>query len=100
VFWLGVEASPALRCLKQDLEWALAECGFAREMRAFHPHITLGRSAAEGGGGIFRGLDDLVTRLSYQGRVTAGSVDLMSSQLNRQGPRYSILSSSQLDRGR
>jgi RNA 2',3'-cyclic 3'-phosphodiesterase len=100
VLWLGADPSPALRCLKQDIEWALAECGFAREMRAFHPHITIGRSTTEGGGGIFRGLDELVSGLEHRGRFTVGSVDLMSSQLTREGPRYSIVSSSQLDRSR
>jgi 2'-5' RNA ligase len=100
VLWLGAEPSPALRCLKQDLEWALAECGFEREMRAFHPHLTLGRSAEERGGGVFRGLDDLVARIDHAGSFAVSSVDLMSSQLGRQGPRYSVLSSSQLSAGR
>jgi 2'-5' RNA ligase len=96
VLWVGADPSPALRCLKQDLEWALAECGFEREMRAFHPHLSLGRSAEEGGGGVFRGLDELVASLDYAGTFVVRSVDLMISQLGREGPRYSILSSSQL----
>ena len=28
VIWLGVGASPELRCLKQDIEWGLSDCGF------------------------------------------------------------------------
>ena len=28
VLWVGIEPSPALRCLKQDLEWALTDYGF------------------------------------------------------------------------
>ena len=51
VLWLGVEATPELRCLKQDLEWALTDCGFERETRAFHPHLTLGRAEAQNGAG-------------------------------------------------
>ncbi len=53
VLWLGVEPTPALRCLKQDIEWALADLGFEREMRAFHPHLTLGRVVRDDGAGAF-----------------------------------------------
>ena len=48
--WLGVGANPELRCLKQDVEWALGDVGFNAETRAFHPHITLGRADDRGGG--------------------------------------------------
>jgi len=91
VLWVGVEPVPALRCLKQDLEWALADHGFERETRAFHPHITLGRADEGKGAGVFRGLDEAAAELKYKGKVQAGSVDLMRSQLSRQGARYTIL---------
>ena len=100
VLWVGADPSPALRCLKQDLEWALAECGFEREMQAFHPHLTLGRATDEGGGGVFRGLDDLVTQLEYTGTFFVHGIDLMSSQLGRQGPSYTVVSSSHLQSGK
>lgn len=96
VIWLGVEPSPALRCLKQDLEWALADHGFERETRAFHPHITLGRTRDVDGAGAFRGLDDLAATLDFSGQMEIGSVDLMRSQMGRQGSRYSVLHSSSL----
>ena len=91
--WLGVEPSPALRCLKQDLEWALSDLGFSRETRAFHPHFTLGRAKAEDGAGAFRGLDDLASKLTYQSEATVRKFDLMESHLSASGPRYEILSS-------
>jgi 2'-5' RNA ligase len=93
VLWLGVEPSPALRCLKQDLEWGLSDFGFERETRAFHPHFTLGRSKAEFGAGAFRGLDSLSADLSYSGDVKVWRVDLMESHLSSSGPRYEVLSS-------
>ena len=37
VLWIGVERVLALRCLKQDVEWGLANLGFNRETSAFHP---------------------------------------------------------------
>lgn len=93
ILWLGVEPSPALRCLKQDLEWGLSEHGFERETRAFHPHFTLGRSAAKYGAGAFRGLDTLSAGLSYSGEVKVWKVDLMESHLSASGPKYEVLSS-------
>jgi 2'-5' RNA ligase len=96
VIWIGAEPTPALRCLKQDLEWGLANHGFDRETRAFHPHITLGKADEEEGAGAFRGLDDLAAGLSYKGKVPMKTVDLMRSQLSRQGTNYSLIGGSPL----
>lgn len=96
VIWIGVEPSPALRCLKQDLEWGLANHGFERETRAFHPHITLGRADEEEGAGSFRGLDELSAGLSYNGKVPMKTVDLMRSQFARQGTQYTVIGGSPL----
>jgi 2'-5' RNA ligase len=93
VLWVGVDPSPALRCLKQDLEWALSEHGFDRETRAFHPHFTLGRATSDDGAGAFRGLDTLASGLVYEGEVKVWKVDLMESHLSSSGPRYELLSS-------
>ena len=92
VLWLGVEPTPALRCLKQDVEWALAGAGFERETRAFHPHLTLGRADYENGAGAFRRLDELMANLPYTGSVEVRSVDLMRSQTSKGGAHYSVLS--------
>jgi len=96
VLWLGVGANPELRCLKQDLEWALGDLGFEAETRAFHPHLTLGRGDESGGAGAFRGLDDLVAGLSFTGEMKVCSVDLMSSRLSREGARYEVVKSFKL----
>ncbi len=96
VIWIGVEPTPALRCLKQDLEWALAEHGFTRETRAFHPHVTLGRAELDNGAGAFRGLDDLAAGLDYKGHIDLRSVELMRSHLSRSGTRYTVVRSSGL----
>ena len=85
VIWVGIEPSPALRCLKQDVEWALMSCGFERETRAFHPHLTIGRADAQDGAGAFRGLDDKAAGLAYQGQVKVRKLDLMRSQLSKGG---------------
>jgi 2'-5' RNA ligase len=93
VLWVGVEPSPALRCLKQDLEWGLSEHGFERETRAFHPHFTLGRSQSDYGAGAFRGLDTLSAELTYEAEVNVRKLDLMESHLSASGPRYEVVAS-------
>ena len=96
VIWLGVEASAELRCLKHDLEWELAPQGFEREVRAFHPHITLGRARADARAGDFRGFEDLVNAMSFDREITVRSVDLMESHLSAKGPRYENLLTARL----
>ncbi len=96
VIWLGVEASAELRCLKQDLEWGLADAGFEAETRAFHPHLTLGRANSKDGAGAFRGLDELVAGMSFGGEMNIRRIDLMRSHLSKDGPTYSLLSSAKL----
>ena len=88
VIWLGAEASPELRCLKHDLEWELAPLGFEREVRAFHPHVTLGRAQKDARAGDFRGFEELVAGLSFKAEIPVRTVDLMESHLSRRGARY------------
>ena len=98
VIWVGIEPTPALRCLKQDVEWALMGCGFERETRAFHPHLTLGRADAQDGAGAFRGLDDKAASLTYQGQVKVRKLDLMRSQLSKGGAaRYTLQHSTSFE---
>ena len=94
VVWLGITASAELRCLKQDLEWGLADAGFAAETRAFHPHLTLGRAGPKGGAGHFRGLDDIVAELEYENSARIRTLDVMRSHLSREGARYSVVTSA------
>lgn len=89
VVWLGAQASPELRCLKHDLEWELAPLGFEREVRAFHPHVTLGRATKEARAGDFRDFEGLVSDLSFSAEIPIRTVDVMESHLSTRGARYS-----------
>jgi len=93
VLWVGAVPSPALRCLKHDLEWALSDHGFHREPRAFHPHLTLGRASSDEGAGAFRGLDVLASESTDGRQVKVRKFDLMESHLSSAGPRYELVSS-------
>ena len=96
VVWVGVDPTPALRCLKQDLEWEFATLGFEREPRAFQPHITLGRSDRDANVGQFRGLDDLAGQASYSAKIKVHRIDLMRSHLSTSGARYTVVESTRL----
>ena len=42
VLWVGVESDGLVK-LQREVETVAVELGFAKEERAFHPHITVGR---------------------------------------------------------
>jgi 2'-5' RNA ligase len=96
VIWVGLQATPEFRCMKQDLEWAMGEIGFEAETRAFHPHVTLGRADDAGGAGAFRGLDQRLADLDFGTDIKVHTLDLMRSHLSREGPRYSVVHSARL----
>jgi len=96
VIWLGLGATPELRLLKQDLEWSFGDIGFEAETRAFHPHLTLGRTGERDGAGAFRGLDELLSALKCRGEVKVNTIDLMKSQLSPEGATYTVLSTAKL----
>ena len=96
VLWIGAAPTPPLRCLKQDIEWALSDRGFERDTGAFHPHVTLGRADEADGAGAFRGLDQIAADLDYQGSTTVRRIDLMRSRPAKGGAHFSVLSSYRL----
>lgn len=99
VIWAGAEAKPELRSLKHDLEWELAALGFERELRAFQPHVTLGRASDESEAGDFRDLESVIAGIRYKGKVQIRQVDLMSSRLTAAGPRYEVVGSAAVGAG-
>jgi len=91
VLWVGANPSPALRCLKQDVEWGLADRGFEKETRAFHPHVTVGRATGDEGAGVFRGLDELAGGIGFKAKIPLKWLDLIRSESTRSGTRYSLV---------
>jgi 2'-5' RNA ligase len=96
VIWMGVDPTPALRCLKQDLEWGLAALGFRREVEAFQPHITVGRADDREGAGAFRGLDEAVVALSGVLEFPVTELSLIHSQRTRDGRLYRTVATAPL----
>ncbi len=98
VVWCGANALPQLRALKHDLEWELASLGFERELRAFHPHVTLGRAHSDALAGEFRELEGIVAGLEYGAVLDPHTVDLVQSRLSPAGATYTIVARMPLGR--
>lgn len=88
VIWAGCEPVPALELLQHRVEQELERLGFPLEGRAFHPHLTLGRAQRDARAGAFRDLEGRLHALAFDGEALVESVDLMESQLSRDGARY------------
>ena len=101
VFWIGIEADPALAELAAQIEQALVPLGIPAEKRAFSPHLTLAR--AGNGSGVpgrqrgdrpnrrFSALQAKLSGLpaSEFGTMNAAEFFLYRSQLSSHGAQYS-----------
>ncbi len=97
IVWVGVGAGSAeLIALHDALEPPLLDLGcYRREARQYTPHITLGRVQSEGPA------DALAAALAKQatwhgGETEVREVRVLSSELTRQGPVYTVLSRAKL----
>lgn len=90
VLWIGTRESSAMQQLHRAIEEAMAEFGFERDTKPFHPHLTLAR---------MKGLRDprltakvkSVTFLPVSTRCT--TLLLMRSDLHPESSRYTVLQS-------
>jgi len=95
VLWLGVnDSTNALTTSQNKLEDECAKTGFKKEMRLFHPHLTLARlrspeSAKE--------LKEKHESLKFKSAsFTVSEIVIMQSELAPTGSRYTKLYSHQL----
>ena len=96
VVWLGVEPTPELRFIKDDLERRLAELGVAREERPYQPHVTLGRAPRDAEAGEFRRLEEAARSLRVSDAYRVTHLDLMKSRLGAEGAVYTRLVAARL----
>ena len=97
--WVGVEeGKEQLVTLHDALEQAMLELRcYRREERRFTPHVTLGRVKGD------EPSEDLPQALLRQrdwrgGECTISEVRVLSSELRKEGPIYSVLSRAKLGR--
>ncbi len=91
VLWIGVETgNTALSALHAELDTGLAEIGFAKEKRGFHPHITIGRVRGD------RGLPALREAAEAHAEVEVGEfvidrLTLFESELRPAGAHHTTI---------
>jgi 2'-5' RNA ligase len=87
VFWVGLEAPPALGELADRVESCMEKLGFAREQRSFTPHLTLARFK------VPRPQPALQALLAQRGELSLGRFEvseffLFESKLSPHGAEY------------
>jgi RNA 2',3'-cyclic 3'-phosphodiesterase len=91
VIWGGVASGrEAMVALAEGVERELAALGFARETRAFSPHVTLGRVREPRPNRDLAAAIERGRGLSF-GAVRVDRVSLMRSDLSPHGARYTEL---------
>ncbi len=99
VVWIGIEdPSGQLGRLQQSLEDECAEAGFARELRPFHPHLTIARLRKPQGS---RQLAAMHKEIGFESEnVSVSGIAVMRSELSSEGSRhYTIVSLHELSLG-
>jgi 2'-5' RNA ligase len=88
VIWIGVEEGNSMvRKLQVEVDTELEGCGFQREKKPFHPHVTVGR-VKRGARDIRKDVSEV--RCSF-GSFSVDQICLFKSTLTRSGPIYDII---------
>jgi len=99
VVWVGINGEiNKLKQLQQRIESNLAPIGFTPESRAFTPHLTLARVRDQASSDERQRLGQLIagTKLETTYTIKVNFINLMKSQLTREGAIYSQISSVEL----
>ena len=91
VLWIGVsDPSGKLSELQQRLEDECAKEGFAKEDRAYHPHLTIARLRGPGGA---RRLADTHLQMQFEpAEINLNELIVFRSELSSKGSRYTAIS--------
>ena len=108
VFWIGIDAGPALESLAGGIDDAMSSVGIPKEDHAFSPHLTLARGGRGSGAPAwrkgdqpnsqFRRLQEILGALPAPvfGAMTARGFFLYESQLLRGGAQYTKIARFEL----
>ena len=94
IIWVGLTGGlDKLTNLQQRIDNAVAGLGFPREKRPFSPHLTIARLRDRATPAERQSMGQLIGETGFTSQLdfNAGSVNLMKSQLTREGPIYSRL---------
>jgi 2'-5' RNA ligase len=101
VLWVGVtDETGKLVTLQRDVDRHLEGLGFAREKRAFHPHLTLGRTRRGLRSSELTRIGEAVasSEIGELGVVRVDEIHLMRSDLRPDGAVYTSLQRVNLGR--
>ena len=101
IAWAGIEGDLThLVRLQERLDDGLVPLGFARETRAFTPHLTLARVRDSASPAEQESFGKIVTAATFSEApgFSVGSVHLIKSQLGREGAVYDRISSVALEK--
>jgi len=99
VAWVGIGGEiDKLGQLQGNLESGLARLGFTPETRPFTPHLTLARASNRASPAERQSLGQLIAGTSFEAESTISveAINLMRSQLTREGAIYRQVSSVRL----
>jgi len=100
VAWVGIDGEvDKLGQLQQRIESNLVPLGFAPESRPFTPHLTLARVRDQASLDERQKFGQLIVSTRFEaGTIEVDAVNLMRSQLTREGAIYSRISSVGLNK--
>lgn len=101
VLWLGVDGEVGMLAnLQKKIDDALEPLGFAREKRAFTPHLTIARIRESASPQNRWDFGELITKTRFEVKykIEVKDINLMKSQLLPVGAVYSCLAQIRLKR--
>lgn len=98
VIWAGVEAPPDLLAVQGSIEAGMERLGYAREERAFSPHLTMGRVSRNATAPEVRAIGDALdaTKVGFMGAAHITEIHLYRSDLHPNGAVYTRIFSAAL----
>jgi 2'-5' RNA ligase len=98
IIWVGVEAPPELPAVQNGIETTTGRLGYAREERAFSPHLTLGRVSRNATSQDVKAISKALetTTVGFLGATCVEQVHLYRSDLQPTGAVYTRIFSSSL----
>ena len=96
VIWVGIEPTPKLELLQNDVEEGCSALGVEVEGKPFRPHLTIGRLRGTEDGEAVRELASIARATRFRADTLLSTIELLQSTLTADGPRYAQLAAASL----
>lgn len=91
VWWVGTGVSPILEQLRTRVVAEMTAAGYAGDEGPFRPHVTVGRVRHSSSRAAVEAMAGVAAEFTFQEHFDVATVDLMQSELRREGPRYTVV---------